>query len=42
VEGVTGQYFEKKKAVPSSKASYDEDIARRLWQATAKLTGLPV
>ena len=41
VEGVTGQYFEKKKAVPSSKASYDEDIARRLWQATAKLTGLP-
>jgi len=41
VESVTGKYFEKMKAVPSSKASYDEDAARRLWQATAELTGLP-
>jgi NAD(P)-dependent dehydrogenase (short-subunit alcohol dehydrogenase family) len=41
VESVTGKYFEKMKAVPSSNASYDEDAARRLWQATAELTGLP-
>jgi retinol dehydrogenase-12 len=41
VQSVTGKYFEKKKAVPSSEASYDEDAARRLWQATAELTGLP-
>jgi len=41
VENVTGKYYEKMKVIPSSKASYDEDAARRLWQATAELTGLP-
>ena len=42
VEGVTGQYFVKQKAVPSSKASYDTAAAQRLWQVSEELTGLAV
>jgi len=42
VEGVTGKYFVKQKAVPSSPASYDTVTANRLWQMSAKMTGLPV
>jgi NAD(P)-dependent dehydrogenase (short-subunit alcohol dehydrogenase family) len=42
VEGVTGKYFVKKKAVPSSETSYDEEAARRLWDVSAEMTGLPV
>jgi NAD(P)-dependent dehydrogenase (short-subunit alcohol dehydrogenase family) len=41
VAGVTGKYFVKKKAVTSSTASYDEETARRLWDISARLTGLP-
>lgn len=37
VEGVTGAYFEKKKAIKSSSASYDEEAQRRLWQLSEKL-----
>jgi retinol dehydrogenase 14 len=40
VEGVTGKYFVKKSATKSSNASYNEGTARRLWAASAKLTGL--
>lgn len=40
VEGITGKYFEKQKAVPSSQASYDETAARRLWKISAEMTGL--
>jgi len=40
VKGVTGKYFERKRAVPSSPESYDVAIARRLWQVSAELTGL--
>ena len=40
VEGVTGQYFAKRKAVPSSPLSYDQNTALRLWQESEKLTGL--
>lgn len=40
VEGVTGKYFVNKKPVRSSKASYDQLAARRLWQESARLTGL--
>lgn len=40
VAGVTGKYFEKRKAIASSKASYDEDVAKRLWQMSEQLTGL--
>jgi len=38
VEGVTGQYFVKQKAVPSTPASRDEAAARRLWELSDKLT----
>jgi NAD(P)-dependent dehydrogenase (short-subunit alcohol dehydrogenase family) len=40
VEGVTGQYFDKKKAVPSSALSMDEAAQERLWAESAKLVGL--
>lgn len=42
VEGITGKYFEKRKAVQSSPASYDEATARQLWQISAEMTGLPI
>lgn len=40
VEGVTGRYFYQSKALPSSKASYDAQAARRLWQVSEQMTGL--
>ncbi len=40
VEGTTGEYFVKKKSVPSSKASYDKEAARRLWEISEVKTGL--
>lgn len=40
VEGVSGQYFSKSKAVRTSKASYDRQVADRLWQVSEELTGL--
>jgi len=41
VEGSTGQYFAKQRAVRSSKASYDEAMAHRLWEVSEELAGLP-
>ena len=38
VEGVTGKYFVRREAVPSIPASYDEDIARRLWELSEEIT----
>jgi len=40
VEGVSGKYFVRQKAVESSKVSYDENMASRLWGVSAELTGL--
>jgi NAD(P)-dependent dehydrogenase (short-subunit alcohol dehydrogenase family) len=40
VEGVSGKYFVDKKPVRSSRASYDEQVARRLWTISAEMTGL--
>ena len=40
VEGVTGKYFDSRKEVRSSPASYDEQTWRELWRASEKLTGL--
>jgi NAD(P)-dependent dehydrogenase (short-subunit alcohol dehydrogenase family) len=40
VEGVTGKYFTKCKAVRSDPASYDEAVAKKLWEASLKLVGL--
>ncbi len=40
VEKVTGKYFEKCKAVPSSALSNDEAVAKRLWDLSNKMCGL--
>jgi NAD(P)-dependent dehydrogenase (short-subunit alcohol dehydrogenase family) len=40
VEGVTGKYFVRQRAVQSSTASYDQTAAQRLWQLSAQFTGL--
>ena len=40
VEGVSGKYFYRRKAVPSSAVSYDRLAAQRLWQVSAALTGV--
>jgi len=40
VEGVTGKYFVKRKAVPSSPASYDVATAGRLWEVSEVYTRL--
>jgi NAD(P)-dependent dehydrogenase (short-subunit alcohol dehydrogenase family) len=41
VAGVSGRYFVREKAVSSSAASYDEEVARRLWEVSEQLTGAP-
>lgn len=40
VERVTGKYFVEKKPASSSRESYDEATARRLWEVSERLTGL--
>ena len=40
VEGVSGKYFDRKKAVRSSDVSYDRAAAERLWQVSLELTGV--
>src|SRR5215216_2545659 len=40
VKGVTGKYFVKRRAVPSSPISYEEELARRLWKISERITGL--
>ncbi len=40
VDGVTGKYFVNKRPVTSSRESYDEAAARRLWEVSERLTGL--
>ena len=40
VDGVTGKYFEKKKAVESSPESYDDAISKQLWDVSAELANL--
>ncbi len=39
VEGVSGQYFVERRAVPSSRASRDEAAAERLWALSEHMTG---
>ena len=41
VSGVTGKYFTKGKDVRSSEESYKIETAKRLWQLSEELTGLP-
>ncbi len=38
LEGVSGKYFSKMKEARSSKESYDEETARRLWETSEELT----
>ncbi len=40
VEGITGKYFVDRRAVASSKYSYDADIQSRFWEVSLALTGL--
>jgi retinol dehydrogenase 14 len=40
VDRVTGKYFEGRRERRSSRQSYDEAAARRLWEVSAHLTGL--
>ena len=40
VASVTGRYYSNRRATRSSPASYDEQLARRLWDASERLTGL--
>jgi NAD(P)-dependent dehydrogenase (short-subunit alcohol dehydrogenase family) len=41
VEGTTGEYFDRSRAVRSSRESYDEAVARRLWELCSERVGLP-
>jgi NAD(P)-dependent dehydrogenase (short-subunit alcohol dehydrogenase family) len=40
LNGATGRYFDEGRDAPSSPASYDEAVARRLWDVSAGLCGL--
>ncbi len=40
LEHVTGRYFVNSKPKKSSKRSYDEAVAARLWQVSEDLVGL--
>lgn len=40
VEGVTGKYFEERKAVAPAPLAQDEALAKRLWDVSASLVGL--
>jgi retinol dehydrogenase 14 len=40
LERMTGRYFAKSKSTTSSKRSYDESVAARLWEVSADLVGL--
>ena len=39
VEGVSGKYFDNRKMVNSSEASYDRDASQRLWTLSTDLIG---
>jgi NAD(P)-dependent dehydrogenase (short-subunit alcohol dehydrogenase family) len=41
VEGVTGKYFVRRHDTRSSTISYDAAVARRLWELSAQMVGLP-
>lgn len=40
MEGISGKYFTRCKEAPSSRISYDREIALRLWEASLRMTGL--
>jgi NAD(P)-dependent dehydrogenase (short-subunit alcohol dehydrogenase family) len=40
VEGITGKYLSDRKVMTSSEESYDENLRKKLWEASEELTGL--
>lgn len=40
VKGISGKYWDKCQPKPSSKLSYDEELAKRLWDKSLELTGI--
>ena len=40
VDGVTGKYFVGREPAQSSAASYNEEVAQRLWETSAKITSI--
>ena len=40
VENVSGKYFANCKETPSTRESYDKDVAKRLWDLSVKMTQL--
>ncbi len=42
VEGMTGKYLSDRKVQTASREAYDEDLRKRLWEASEQLTGLEV
>jgi NAD(P)-dependent dehydrogenase (short-subunit alcohol dehydrogenase family) len=40
VEGVTGKYFSHQQEQRSSAISYDQDLARKLWEVSTEMTGM--
>ena len=40
VDGVTGKYFQEKQETPSSPITHDADMRKRMWEVSARLTGL--
>jgi NAD(P)-dependent dehydrogenase (short-subunit alcohol dehydrogenase family) len=40
VEGITGKYFVRREPVQSSPISYDEEIAKRLWEISENLISM--
>jgi retinol dehydrogenase-14 len=41
LSGITGKYFVKREPALSSDLSYSEEVARRLWEVSERLTNLP-
>ncbi len=42
VEGMTGKYLSDRKLITASRQAYDEDLRKRLWEASEELTSLEV
>ena len=40
VAGVSGEYFARRRPIPSTRAGQDPEAARRLWEVSERLTGL--
>ena len=41
VDGISGRFFLRQRALPTKPVTLDADIAARLWRISAELVGLP-